>query len=165
MLNRMVKHEDETLDRTFAALADPTRRALLARLAQHDALSVSALAQPFAMSLPAVMKHLDVLAGAGLVTRAKTGRTVACRLAAGPMEDAMQWLAHYQRFWSDALERLAAFVEEDACLANPQLSLEPSLAPSLEPTALNTRPQASPSAGVSAPAPRRSTPRGRNRRS
>jgi DNA-binding transcriptional ArsR family regulator len=165
MLNRMVKHEDETLDRTFAALADPTRRALLARLAQHDALSVSALAQPFAMSLPAVMKHLDVLAGAGLVTRAKTGRTVACRLAAGPMEDAMQWLAHYQRFWSDALERLAAFVEEDACLANPQPSLEPSPEQRLEPTALNTRPQASPSAGVSAPAPRRSTPRGRNRRS
>ncbi|HKT97445.1 MAG TPA: metalloregulator ArsR/SmtB family transcription factor [Paraburkholderia sp.] len=118
----MVKHEDDTLNRTFAALADPTRRALLARLAQQDALSVSTLAQPFAMSLPAVMKHLDVLVDAGLVTRAKTGRTVACRLAAGPMEDAMQWLAYYERFWSGALDRLAAFVEEDACPVNPTLA-------------------------------------------
>jgi DNA-binding transcriptional ArsR family regulator len=122
MLNRMVKHEDDTLNRTFAALADPTRRALLARLAQQDALSVSALAQPFEMSLPAVMKHLDVLAEAGLVTRAKTGRTVACRLAAGPMEDAMQWLAHYERFWNGALDRLAAFVEEEGCPPNPMLA-------------------------------------------
>lgn len=153
MLNRMVKYEDDTLDRTFAALADPTRRALLARLAQHDELSVSALAQPFAMSLPAVMKHLDVLAQAGLVTRAKTGRTVACRLAAGPMEDAMQWLAHYQRFWSETLDRLAAFVEEDACLPNPQ----PDPAPPI-------KLRASVSGGDSTPPPRRSTPRGRNRR-
>lgn len=157
MLNHMVKYEDDTLDRTFAALADPTRRALLARLAQHDALSVSALAQPFAMSLPAVMKHLDVLAQAGLVTRAKTGRTVACRLAAGPMEDAMQWLARYQRFWSESLDRLAAFVEEDACLPNPQLDPNPAPAPT------STLP-ASPSGGASTPRPRRSTPRGRSRR-
>lgn len=122
MLNRMVKYEDDALNRTFAALADPTRRALLARLAQQDELSVSALAQPFAMSLPAVMKHLDVLADAGLVTRAKTGRTVACRLAARPMEDAMQWLAYYERFWSGALDRLADFVEEDACPPNSTLA-------------------------------------------
>ncbi|WP_343670230.1 metalloregulator ArsR/SmtB family transcription factor [Paraburkholderia heleia] len=153
----MVKYKDDALDRTFAALADPTRRALLARLAQHDELSVSALAQPFAMSLPAVMKHLDVLAQAGLVTRAKTGRTVACRLAAGPMEDAMQWLAHYQRFWSETLDRLAAFVEEDAWLSNPQP--DPNPAPALP----NTLP-ASPSGGASTPRPRRSTPRGRSRR-
>ncbi len=159
MLNHMVKYEAAALDRTFAALADPTRRALLARLAQHDELSVSALAQPFAMSLPAVMKHLDVLAQAGLVTRAKTGRTVACRLAAGPMEDAMQWLAHYQRFWSDALDRLAAFVEEDACRPNPQPGPEP--APPVVPRTL----RASPSGDASTPSPRRSTPRGRSRRS
>ncbi len=157
MLNHMVKYEDDALDRTFAALADPTRRALLARLAQHDELSVSALAQPFAMSLPAVMKHLDVLAQAGLVTRAKTGRTVACRLAAGPMEDAMQWLAHYQRFWSETLDRLAAFVEEDAWLSSPHP--DPNPAPALP----NTLP-ASPSGGASTPRPRRSTPRGRSRR-
>jgi DNA-binding transcriptional ArsR family regulator len=158
MLNHMVKHEEDILNRTFAALADPTRRALLAQLAQHDELSVSALAQPFAMSLPAVMKHLDVLAEAGLVTRAKTGRTVACRLAAGPMEDAMQWLAHYQRFWGEALDRLAAFVEEDACRPNPQPGPQPA-----QPTLPLTL-QASPSGAASTPTPRRSTPRGRIQR-
>jgi DNA-binding transcriptional ArsR family regulator len=111
----MVKFQDAVLDRTFAALADPTRRALLAQLGDRQDLSISELARPFSMSLPAVMKHLDVLADAGLVTRAKTGRTVACRLTAGPMEQAMEWLHRYQRFWSEQLDRLAAFVEEDAC--------------------------------------------------
>ncbi len=168
MLNRMVKYEDDALNRTFAALADPTRRALLARLAQQDALSVSALAQPFAMSLPAVMKHLDVLAEAGLVTREKTGRTVACRLAAAPMEDAMQWLAHYQRFWNDALDRLAAFVEEDACPADPSISplqATPTLQ-AMQPVQ-PTPPEASPSsfsAADSTRTPARSTRHGRKRR-
>ena len=74
---------------------------------------MSELAQPFAMSLPAIMKHLDVLSDAGLIAREKTGRTVACRLTARPMEQAMDWLNRYQRFWSDNLDRLAAFVEED----------------------------------------------------
>ncbi|TAM01193.1 MAG: transcriptional regulator [Paraburkholderia sp.] len=146
----MVKHEDETLDRTFAALSDPTRRALLARLAQQRELSVSALAEPFAMSLPAVMKHLDVLAEAGLVTREKTGRTVACRLAAGPMEDAMQWLARYQHFWNEQLDRLAAFVEDETCQPTPTLA---------SPAAPLSR-----SGAASTPAPRRSTRRGRSRR-
>src|SRR6184192_3729493 len=114
----MVKYQNEALDRTFAALADPTRRALLARLEKRDSISVSELAQPFAMSLPAIMKHLDVLSDAGLVARAKTGRTVACRLTARPMEQAMDWLNRYQRFWSDNLDRLAAFVEEDQWPAN-----------------------------------------------
>ena len=142
----MVKYGD-ALDRTFAALSDPTRRALLARLAEHDELSVSALAEPFAISLPAVMKHLDVLSDAGLVTRAKAGRIVSCRLAPGPMEDAMQWLAYYQRFWTEQLDRLAAFVEkEEPCQPSPN-------AP------------ASPSGAGSTRAPRRSTPRGRSRRS
>jgi DNA-binding transcriptional ArsR family regulator len=109
----MVKFSEAPLDRTFAALADPTRRALLARLSDQHELSVSELAQPFAMSLPAVMKHLDVLSEAGLITRTKTGRTVACRLLAAPMEEAMQWLSFYQRFWTEQLDRLAAFVEED----------------------------------------------------
>ena len=81
--------------------------------ASSDSLSVSELAQPFAMSLPAIMKHLDVLSDAGLIARAKTGRTVACRLTAEPMEQAMDWLNRYQRFWSENLDRLAAFVEED----------------------------------------------------
>ncbi len=114
----MVKYSDQALDRTFAALADPTRRALLARLGKRDSISVSELAQPFAMSLPAIMKHLDVLSDAGLIARAKTGRIVACRLTAAPMEQAMDWLNRYQRFWSDNLDRLAAFVEEDTWPSN-----------------------------------------------
>ncbi|MGA9867806.1 MAG: metalloregulator ArsR/SmtB family transcription factor [Acetobacteraceae bacterium] len=115
----MVESYRPSLDRTFAALADPTRRALLARLGGQDGLAVSELARPFSMSLPAVMKHLDVLAGAGLLTRAKTGRIVSCRLRAGPMEEAVDWLNRYRRFWSEQLDRLAAFVEEDACPPSP----------------------------------------------
>ncbi|SIT49910.1 conserved hypothetical protein [Paraburkholderia piptadeniae] len=115
----MVKFQDGTLDRTFAALADPTRRALLSRLSDSVDLSVSELAEPFSMSLPAVMKHLDVLSDAGLITRTKTGRTVACRLSAGPMEEAMEWLRRYQRFWSEALDQLAAYVEEQSCPTAP----------------------------------------------
>ena len=111
----MVDLRTTRLDRTFAALSDPTRRALLARLGEEDSVSVSELARPFAMSLPAVMKHLDVLSDAGLITRAKTGRTVACRLTAEPMEEAMRWLNRYQRFWSEQLDRLAVFLEEESC--------------------------------------------------
>src|SRR6516164_10138429 len=109
----MVKYQEPSLDRTFAALADPTRRALVAQLRERHGLSVSELARPFAVSLPAIMKHLDVLSDAGLIAREKTGRTVACRLTAQPMEQAMNWLNRYARFWSENLDRLAAFVEED----------------------------------------------------
>ncbi|MGY8633074.1 metalloregulator ArsR/SmtB family transcription factor [Bradyrhizobium sp. 14AA] len=115
----MVKYRDETLDRTFAALSDPTRRALLARLGERDSLSVSELAAPFPVSLPAIMKHLDVLTDAGLIMREKTGRTVACRLTAQPMEQAMNWLNRYAQFWSDNLDRLAAFVEEEKWPTQP----------------------------------------------
>ncbi|HSP51137.1 MAG TPA: metalloregulator ArsR/SmtB family transcription factor [Pseudolabrys sp.] len=115
----MVYYRSAPLDRTFAALADPTRRALLARLSQTDSLSISALAEPFAMSLPAVIKHLDVLSDAGLVTRNKSGRTVSCRLRAEPMHEAIEWLNRYQRFWSDRLDQLAAFLEEDLCPPSP----------------------------------------------
>jgi len=114
----MVYYRPETLDRTFAALADPTRRALIARLGAAPSLSVSELARPFPVSLPAIMKHLDVLSDAGLVARTKTGRTVACRLTAAPMEDAVEWLHRYERFWSERLDRLAAFLEEDSCPQN-----------------------------------------------
>jgi len=145
----MVKYDEALLDRTFAALSDPTRRALLARLSQHE-VSVSELAAPFAMSLPAVMKHLDVLSEAGLITRNKTGRTVACRLSAGPMEEAMEWLRRYQRFWSESLDRLAAFVEEEQAPCPPSPTSSPS--------------PASPSSGVSTPRPPKSSARGRNRR-
>ncbi|HET6610056.1 MAG TPA: metalloregulator ArsR/SmtB family transcription factor [Rhodopila sp.] len=107
----MVKYHGSELDRTFAALGDPTRRAILLQLAQEDGASVSALAQPLPIKLPAVMKHLDVLHEAGLITRAKQGRTVTVRLAADPMRQAMEWLRHYERFWSPRLDRLAAFAE------------------------------------------------------
>jgi DNA-binding transcriptional ArsR family regulator len=150
----MVKYIDQALDRTFAALADPTRRALLARLGKQDGISVSDLAQPFSMSLPAIMKHLDVLSDAGLIARAKTGRTVACRLTAGPMEQAMDWLNRYQRFWSENLDRLAAFVEEE--------QWPPNQAP--PPTPVSSRDRASPSNVVSMPRRRTSTPRGRTRK-
>src|ERR1700722_11377243 len=145
----MVKYSDQTLDRTFAALADPTRRALVARLGKRDGISVSELGQAFWMSVNAIMKHLDVLSDAGLITRAKTGRTVACRLTAGPMEQAMDWLNRYQRFWSDGLDRLAAFVEEDKWPSSQA-----------SPTPVSSPDRASPSNVVSMPRRRRSTRRG-----
>ena len=100
------------LDRTFAALTDPTRRAILARLEREEAASVSDLAAPFAIKLPAVMKHLDVLDEAGLISRSKVGRTVTVRLRAEPMREAMDWLARYERFWSASLDRLTQQAEK-----------------------------------------------------
>jgi DNA-binding transcriptional ArsR family regulator len=155
----MVKYQEGALDRTFAALSDPTRRALLARLGDRESLSVSELAQPFSMSLPAIMKHLDVLSDAGLIAREKTGRTVACRLTAKPMEQAMDWLNRYQRFWSDALDRLAAFVEEDPWPPSQALA---SPAPPATPN--SPRGRASRSSAVSTRRPKRSTPRGPTRK-
>jgi DNA-binding transcriptional ArsR family regulator len=107
-----VNHLARDLDRVFATLADPTRRAILARLAQEDSVTISALAEPFSIKLPAVMKHLDVLGDAGLITRSKQGRTVSVRLSAGPLRGATEWLRHYERFWSSALDRLAAHAEQ-----------------------------------------------------
>jgi len=118
----MVNYQTAALDRTFAALADPTRRALLARLDEEDSVSVSELARPFPVSLPAIMKHLDVLSDAGLIVRTKTGRTVACQLTPAPMEQAMNWLAHYERYWTEQLDRLAAFLEEDKWQPSPASS-------------------------------------------
>jgi DNA-binding transcriptional ArsR family regulator len=115
----MVYYSANALDHTFAALADPTRRALLARLSETEAVSVSELAKPFTMSLPAIMKHLDVLSDAGLVTRNKAGRTVSCRLRAEPMHQANEWLNRYQKFWNEKLDQLAAFLEEDSCPPSP----------------------------------------------
>jgi DNA-binding transcriptional ArsR family regulator len=101
------------LDRTFAALVDPTRRAILGSLQRRGGESVSELAKPFHIKLPAVMKHLDVLAQAGLITRSKTGRTVTVCLRAQPMREAMEWLQHYERFWSNSLDRLATYAETE----------------------------------------------------
>src|SRR6266568_2314048 len=146
----MVNYQPDPLDSTFAALADPTRRALVARLGEEASLSVSELARPFAVSLPAIMKHLDVLSEAGLIARTKTGRTVACRLTAAPMEEATRWLNRYQRFWSERLDRLAAFLKEESC----------------PPTRASRRPnRASPSsAGSTSRRPKSSAP-GRTRKS
>jgi len=107
----MVKYPLSSLDRTFAALADPTRRAMLAHLGKRS-LSVSELARPFPISLPAVMKHIDVLAAAGLIRRTKTGRTVECTLKAKPMETAARWLNHYERHWTRRLDRLDAYLRQ-----------------------------------------------------
>jgi len=107
----MVKYIDDGLGRTFHALSDPTRRAILARLESEAALSVSQLAEPFPMQLNAVMKHLDVLSDAGLVVRSKSGRTVSVELTPQPMEAAMAWLQRYERFWTGSLDRLTALVE------------------------------------------------------
>jgi DNA-binding transcriptional ArsR family regulator len=116
----MVNYREDPLDRVFAALADPTRRGLVTRLGENESLTVSELAQPFAMSLPAIMKHLDVLSDAGLITRRKSGRTVSCRLTAASMKSAMDWLHRYERFWSDRLSRLGAFLEEDESCPPPK---------------------------------------------
>jgi DNA-binding transcriptional ArsR family regulator len=107
----MVKYTSHPLDRTFAALSDPTRRAILARLAQGDA-SVSELASPFAMSLPAISKHLRVLEQAGLVERTKDGRVHRLRLVAHPLHEAAAWIAHYRRFWEQQLAALADYLQD-----------------------------------------------------
>jgi len=109
----MVKYSASAMDRTFSALADPTRRAILARLKDEPGLSVSELSRPFSLKLPGMTKHLDVLSDAGLITRTKTGRTVAVNLSAAPLREAMAWLSRYERFWAASLDRLAALVEED----------------------------------------------------
>ena len=106
-----MNYSPRDLDRVFATLSDPTRRAILARLALEDSLTISDLAEPFEIKLPAVMKHLDVLGEAGLITRSKEGRTVSVRLSPGPLRGATEWLRRYERFWSPALDRLAAHAE------------------------------------------------------
>src|ERR1051325_5342607 len=93
------------LSQTFAALADPTRRAILARLASGEA-SVSELANPFDMSLPAISKHLKVLERAGLITRGRDAQWRPCKLEAKPLKTAADWLEHYRAFWEASLDRL-----------------------------------------------------------
>src|SRR3954454_24450166 len=118
----MVNYRDDSLNRVFAALSDPTRRALVARLEKTECATVSDLARPFPVSLPAIMKHLDVLSDAGLITRSKTGRTVTCQITPAPMEQALNWLAHYERYWTEQLDRLAAFLEQEPWQPNPASS-------------------------------------------
>jgi len=99
------------LDATFAALADPTRRAILARLASGDA-SVTELAEPFAMSQPAISKHLKVLERAGLISRGREAQRRPRRLEAGPLAEATEWLAGYRRNWENSYRRLDAVLDE-----------------------------------------------------
>jgi DNA-binding transcriptional ArsR family regulator len=101
----------DPLSATFGALADPTRRAILARLASSEA-SVTELARPFAMSLPAVSKHLKVLERAGLVTRGRAAQWRPCRLAPTPLKEATGWLEAYRPFWDESLDRLAEHLRE-----------------------------------------------------
>ncbi|WP_420829580.1 ArsR/SmtB family transcription factor [Nannocystis pusilla] len=99
------------LDATFAALADPTRRAILARLAQGEA-SVSELAAPFAMSLPAISKHLRVLQRAGLISRGRNAQQRPCRLEAAPLREVAEFTAHYRKFWEESFDRLGEYLHE-----------------------------------------------------
>src|ERR1700727_589386 len=107
----MMGNSTKNLDRTFAALGDPTRRAILDRLPRGASAPVSEWAEPFAIKLPAVMKHLGVLDEAGLITRAKSGRVVTVRLKPGSMRDAMTWLRRHELFWSSRLDKLTAYAE------------------------------------------------------
>jgi DNA-binding transcriptional ArsR family regulator len=101
----------DPLSVTFAALADPTRRAILARLIASE-VSVSKLAEPFAMTLPAVTKHLDVLERAGLIVRGRAAQWRPCRLQAAPLKAAASWIADYKHIWEQRLDRLDAYLHE-----------------------------------------------------
>jgi DNA-binding transcriptional ArsR family regulator len=107
----MVKYKSDSLNEIFGALADPTRRAILARLALGE-ITVGELAEPFEMSLPAVSKHLNVLEAAGLVQREKQGRLRRCQLDGRPLEAAAGWIEDYQRFWEAQLDSLARYLEQ-----------------------------------------------------
>jgi DNA-binding transcriptional ArsR family regulator len=105
----MVNYSSESLDAVFSALSDSTRRAILERLVRGEA-SVSELAEPFKMSLPAVSKHLRILENVGLIAREKEGRINYVHLVAAPMKDAAQWLDHYRKFWDAQLDGLADYL-------------------------------------------------------
>jgi DNA-binding transcriptional ArsR family regulator len=101
----------DRLSQTFAALADPTRRAILARLALGET-SVTELAEPFEMSLPAVSKHLKVLENAGLIVRGREAQWRPCKLDAAPLKDIDSWIEHYRKFWEQSFDRLDAYLQE-----------------------------------------------------
>jgi DNA-binding transcriptional ArsR family regulator len=100
----------DPLSATFAALADPTRRAILARLTSGES-SVTEIAEPFPMSLPAVSKHLKVLERAGLIARTREAQWRPCRLEARPLKDVADWIDHYRRFWTESLDRLEEYLD------------------------------------------------------
>jgi DNA-binding transcriptional ArsR family regulator len=102
---------NERLTTTLAALADPTRRAILARLSTSET-TVTELAKPFDMSLPAISKHLKVLEHAGLIARSREAQWRPCRLDAGPMKEVAEWIEHYRHFWEDSFDRLDEYLTE-----------------------------------------------------
>lgn len=113
--------QPDTLSLTFQALADPTRRAILARLASGET-SVTELARPFDMSMPAVSKHLKVLEGAGLIARGREAQRRPCRIVPGALKDVDAWLKHYRRFFEQSLDRLDSYLAEvqKAAAAEPE---------------------------------------------
>ena len=111
MCNHMVKYQSSELDATFGALADATRRGILEQLSGGES-SVTKLAEPYNISLPAISKHLRVLERAGLLSQEKDGRVRRCRLDAGPMKEASEWIGRYQRFWEQQLDSLASYLDK-----------------------------------------------------
>ena len=111
MFNHMVKCSPSLLNRTFAALSDPTRRRILEHLAQGDRC-VTDLARPYSMSLPAVSKHLRVLEKAGLVRRKRDGRVHRLKLEAKPMQQAQAWIEEYRKFWEESFDRLDEYLKQ-----------------------------------------------------
>ena len=101
----------DPLSATFSALADPTRRAILARLSLGET-SVNELAEPFSISAPAITKHLKVLERAGLITRGRQAQWRPCRLDAGPLKDIAAWVEHYRKFWEDSFDRLDVYLQQ-----------------------------------------------------
>lgn len=110
----MVKHYSEQLDRTFFALSDPTRRAIIGNLAAKGSCSVLELAEPFNMSLPAISKHLKLLENANLITRTREGRVHNLKLCGAPMLEANEWLAVYSKFWDTQLDSFERYLESQA---------------------------------------------------
>ncbi len=151
----MNRHSD-ALSVTFAALADPTRRAMLLRLSQGE-ISVSALAEPFQMSLPAATKHLRVLEHAGLVQKSRDAQRRPCRINAEPLKQATDWMAQYRQFWEGSLDRLDAYLQQlqaaeksqdsavQALTAKPSVNLNPATditdSPTFKSAAKKTRSQ------------------------
>jgi DNA-binding transcriptional ArsR family regulator len=111
MMDQRMMNQFDPLTNTFAALADPTRRAILARLALGET-SVTELAEPFDMSMPAVSKHLKVLERAGLITRGREAQWRPCKLDAAPLQNAAQWIEQYSRFWEQSLDRLEEYLNK-----------------------------------------------------
>lgn len=112
IFNRMVKYKNGDLDNVFFALSDPTRRAILQRLAEEGEIPVTTLAEPFEMSLPAVSKHLRVLERAGLLVQEKDGRIRRCQLVAEPLQEAALWIEQYSRFWEAQFDALADYLAQ-----------------------------------------------------